>query len=154
MTAYTGTDPVLGKSVTDLQSGITVSDDAITGQLVLTNGYTGYSSNVSEQSGAYLVLQANSTNENAVITAEIVDATDASVKMLDNGILIARCGLMFIDQKLKITARADGCSPVVKVFDLHGLTAVDIGDITWGHEDPTYDVDPEPIVEPGIPPYS
>ena len=140
--AYTGTDPVLGKSVTELQSGITVSDDAITGQLVLTDDYTGYSSNVSEQSGAYLVLQANSTNENAVITAEIVDATDASVKMLDDGILIARCGLMFINQKLKITASADGYSPVVKVFDLRGLTAVDVGDITWGHEDPTYDVDP------------
>ena len=138
MTAYTGTDPVLGKSVTELQSGITVSDDAITGKLVLTNDYTGYSSNVSEQSGAYLVLQANSTNENAAITAEIVDATDASVKMLDDGILIARCGLMFIDQKLRITASAYGYLPVVKEFDLHGLTAVDVGDLIWGNEDPTY----------------
>lgn len=119
----------------------------------MTSGYTGYSDAEAEQTGVYLVLQASSSNENAVITAEIVDKIDASVKVLDNNIIIAHSGFLFGDQKLKVTASADGYMPATKEFALLELTASEWGDIIWNHEEPTY-VNPDPIDEPGVPPYS
>lgn len=138
VSAYTGTEPVLGKSVSTLQSGITVSDSAVTGTLYTTSGYTGYSENTADQSGIYLVLQTSSTNENAVITAEIVNATDANVKKLDNGILIVHGGLSFGGQKLKVTASSEGHASATKEFDLSGINTSTYIDPIWSGGDPAY----------------
>lgn len=68
MSAYTGSDPILGKSVSDLQTGVAFSDVAeqghnimgtASGTLKSVSGYTGYSDAVSEQSGHYIAVHVD-----------------------------------------------------------------------------------------------
>ena len=48
---------MLGKAVNELQRDVIIADNEVTGTLKYINGYVGFSSNVSEQSGNYLALK-------------------------------------------------------------------------------------------------
>ena len=52
-----------------MQEGITITDNAITGTLKLVSGYTGFSEDVSKQSGNYLALHFSATDD-ATLSAE------------------------------------------------------------------------------------
>ena len=127
VTAYTGSDDLLGKSVGDLQTGVTVGRSAVTGTLKYVDDYTGFSSNVNEQQGNYLVLHAAAGEgvENPVITAEIIGGDHGPVTLDPDGILIAR--IKNVAQKVKFTATADGHEPTTKTFNLASLILTPAG---------------------------
>lgn len=110
---------LLGKSITELQSNVSVGDDAITGELLYVDDYTGFSSKVEEQSGNYLVLHCES-DEGATITVEVVGGTSGPVTLDPDGIII----LLIRDtatQSVRVIATKDEVS-TTKVYSLTGLT--------------------------------
>ena len=66
-----------------MQTNVVVGDADITGTLKYVTGYTGFSSNPSEQSGNYLALKFDFIPEDAVTTVEVVGGTKGPVT-LDN----------------------------------------------------------------------
>ena len=107
-----------------MQEDVEVTDRAIIGTLKYVTGYTGFSGDVSEQSGNYLVVHAEVPDENGVtITAELEGSAHGPVTLDSDGILIAR--IRSADQLagyLIFTASKSGCKPVTKRWALNGLT--------------------------------
>ena len=90
VTTLTGVN-LLGKTVDDLQEDIAISDaGVISGTSKYVTDYTGFSGDVSEQSGNYLALHAASAVPGAVITAEVIGGSGRVVTLDSDGILIAR----------------------------------------------------------------
>lgn len=109
---------LLGKHVNDLQEGVWIGPNSITGKLKAVTGYTGFSGDPAEQSGHYLVTHSTST-DGATITVELLGGT-TGVKTLDaDGILITR--VTSGNQKLRVTATKQDMPTTVKTFDLSGL---------------------------------
>lgn len=125
-----GTD-VLGKTVSDLQSDVSISGNAITGTLKYIDDYTGFSSNVSEQSGNYLALKF--TNIPATATSvkvglkptyksgSAVDDYSGLVEIISdpdkNGVFLVRDSAT---QKF-IVLTTDGTNSKMDTYDLSGL---------------------------------
>ena len=81
---------LLGKTADDLQSDIKVRKDKITGTLKYVTGYTGFSSDVAEQSGNYIAIKAECNFEDATITGEVVGGTHGPVTLDSDRIIICR----------------------------------------------------------------
>ena len=115
-----GTD-LLGKSVSDLQSGITVGENAITGTLKYVTGYTGFSGDAAEQKGNYLAFHSASTGADS-ITVELIGGTSGrgEVTLDGDGIMIAR--ISNINQKIKVRAYKNGVVANSRLYSLAGLT--------------------------------
>lgn len=109
---------LLGKSITDLQSNIVVSDTAITGTLNYVTGYTGFSSETAKQSGNYLALLAKS-DDGATITGEVVGGDKGPVELDADGIFIAYIADNST-QSIKFTATKDD-EVVSKTYSLTDL---------------------------------
>lgn len=96
---------LLGKSVTDLQEGVSISGGTISGTLHYVEGYTGFSGDPAEQEGNYIALHAEdesatsiaikplgSTAEPAALDPDglyilhIVKATGIEVYTVKNGV--------------------------------------------------------------------
>lgn len=118
MTAYTGDEDLFGKSASDLQTGVTFSQSgAVTGTLKHVTDYTGFSSNVSEQSGNYIVFHAEVPDEEGVtITAKITKTSTLD----SDGIAVFR--VVDKTNNLTVTASKEGYDSVTKTFTLSGLT--------------------------------
>lgn len=112
-----GTD-LLGKSVTDLQSGVWIGPEQITGTLKYVTGYTGFSGDPAEQSGHYLVTHSTSS-DGATIKAELLGGTTPEVTLDSDGILITR--VTSNNQRLRITATKDDMPATIKTYDLSAL---------------------------------
>lgn len=110
---------LLGKDVDDLQSGIGVGGSDITGTLKYVTGYTGFSEDVSEQSGNYIALHIETDAEGATITAELSGDPRGPVTLDNDGLLIAR--IKSKGQKIKVVATKSGYPTVEKTFTLSGL---------------------------------
>ena len=82
---------LLGKTVSDLQDDIEINVRSITGTSKYVTGYTGFSGDVSEQSGNYLALHITSSAEGATITAQLNPERDP-VTLDPDGIIIFRIG--------------------------------------------------------------
>ena len=67
-----GEGTLLGKSVRDLQSGITFNDNGVYGTLYKVTGFTGFSGDVNEQSGHYLAFRVDTDDEDDEITVELL----------------------------------------------------------------------------------
>ena len=107
--------------VNDLQSGIIVGEDGITGTVKHVTGYTGFSGDVSEQSGNYLVLHCAVPDVAGVtISTELIGGVHGPVTLDDDGLIIYR--VTSNTQSIKVTATKTGWPPVVKTFSLSGLT--------------------------------
>lgn len=106
---------LLGKIVTDLQEDIEVGTDAITGTLKSVSGYTGFSGDVSEQSGHYLALHCEAT-EGATITVELIGGTHGPVNLDEDGLIIFR--IAATTQKVKVTAAKTGYNSVTRTYEL------------------------------------
>ena len=76
---------LLGKVASDLQTGVTLDGNDIKGTLKYVDGYTGFSSNVEEQSGNYLVLHVEED-----VYVEVINGTSGPTKLDEDRIIILR----------------------------------------------------------------
>lgn len=129
--AETGTQVVLGKEVSDLQSNVTVDGTSISGTLNYVTDYTQFSSQTELQSGNYLALKFSD-----------IDPAATSVKV---GLVPSAIGMDLVEiiddpdkngvfrvtnkntQKFKIVT-SDGTNEKTQIFDLSGLTLEDQGE--------------------------
>ena len=72
---------MLGKAVNELQRDVVIADNEVTGTLKYINGYVGFSSNVSEQSGNYLALKIDAEPVEAKTVVELVGGTKGPVTL-------------------------------------------------------------------------
>ena len=113
----------MGKHATDLQENISISGTSITGTLKYVTGYTGFSGDVSEQSGNYLALHfAVAGVTGATISVELVGGTaDWPVILDSDGLIVVRITNKNT-QYLKVVAGKAGYVSVERAYDLSGLT--------------------------------
>lgn len=116
-----GETDVLGKTVAELQSGVTISGSTISGTLNNIDGYTGFSGNIAEQSGHYLVLRADTGNASDTITVELIGGTVGRPVTLDSDRNIVLRIANTSTQSVKVVA-TDGKQTVTKSYSLTGLT--------------------------------
>ena len=115
-----GTD-LLGKHVSDLQSGVIIGDSQIVGTLKYVKNYTGFSGDPAEQNGNYIVLHCTSSETVDSLSVEVVNGTVGHPVTLDvDGIAVLKIADKF-RQKIRFAAYKDDKS-VTKTFDLSGLT--------------------------------
>ncbi len=112
------TADLLGKYASDLQSGIRIGAESITGTLKYVTGYTGFSGDVSEQSGNYLALHIEADEPDSIV-AELVNGTHGPVTLDDDGLLVTRVTNKST-QTIRITA-TKGTESVTKTYSLAGL---------------------------------
>lgn len=110
---------LFGKSVSDLQTDIEITDDSITGTLKYVTDYTEFSSEVSEQSGNYLALKIATDPEDATTTVELVGGTKGPVTLDDD------CNIVLLirnkdTQSIKIISSKDE-ETVTKTYSLSSL---------------------------------
>lgn len=114
-------EDLFGKTVDELQSGVSVGTNAITGTLLYVDDYTGFSSKVEEQSGNYLALHCSvPLASDATITVEVIGGTSGPATLDDDGLIVDR--IANTSQKIKVVASKTGYESVTKTFNLTGLT--------------------------------
>ena len=110
---------VLGKDAGDLQEDIAIADGAITGTLKYVTGYTGFSGDVSEQSGNYIALKVEAIADS--ITVELVNGTLGHPVTLDSdGMIVIRISDK-TTQSITVVATKDNVSETHN-FSISGLT--------------------------------
>lgn len=110
---------MFGKSVTDLQTGVSVGNAAITGTLHNITGYTGFSSKTEQQSGHYLAIHASSEDADS-ITVELVGGTSGPVTLDEDGIIV----LLIADkdtQSVRVIATKGSATKTLN-YSLTGVT--------------------------------
>lgn len=113
-----GTD-LFGKTVSDLQTGIVVGNDAITGTLKYVSDYSS-AYGPGEDSGNYLVIHCESETDDATITVEVVGGTSGPQTLDEDGIIICRIADKDA-QSIRVIATAGGKTNVHN-YRLSGLT--------------------------------
>ena len=83
-------------------------------------GYTGFSSNTSEQEGNYLALKVDADSKDAVVTVELVGGTKGPVT-LDDDMNIVLLIKNKDTQSIKVTVD-NGENSTTKTYGLIGLT--------------------------------
>jgi hypothetical protein len=111
---------LFGKTVDSLQENVVVGESEITGTLKYVTGYTGFSSNTSEQEGNYLALKVDADSEDAIVTVELVGGTKGPVT-LDDDMNIVLLIKNKDTQSIKVTTTHNEES-VTKTYGLSGLT--------------------------------
>lgn len=112
---------MLGKKPADLQTGIKISDNAITGTLKHVTGYTGFNGSVvEEQSGNFIALQFEATPEDAVTTVEIVGGKKGSVTLDEDMMFVGRITNKDTQSIKVVCKKAD--KTLTKTYKLSGLT--------------------------------
>ena len=106
-------------TASQLQSGIVVGEDSITGELKNVEGYTQFNpSNVGEQSGHFLALKLSSTDD-ATVKTQLIGGTKPEITV-DDGFcvyLIANKN----SQSVKVSTEKNG-KTTTKTYSLTGLT--------------------------------
>lgn len=113
-------ETLLGKELTDLQTGVTfdLKTGKVTGTLKYVTGYTGFSGDTEEQEGHYLAVKFDVPDVSGVT----YKTTTYKTSTLDSDqILIYR-----VDGHdgvpLSVNVSKSGCTPITRTFDLSGLT--------------------------------
>lgn len=106
---------LFGKHIDDLQEGIVVGDDKITGTLKYVTDYTEFSGKASEQQGNYLALHATANDPTATVKVGI---TKMSTLEEDGIIVLIVKGT---GTPVTVTAEVEGKDPVTKTFSLADL---------------------------------
>lgn len=112
----TGSQDLFGKTAADLQTGISVGEDAITGTLKYVDDYTGFSSKVEEQSGNYIALHAETDVPDATISVKVTNP----VTLDADGDVVLRIADKST-QTITVVASKEGYTSTTKVFSLTGL---------------------------------
>lgn len=111
---------LLGKEITDLQSGVSIGDDAISGTLKYVTDYTGFSGDPAEQEGHYLALHIDTDVEADSITVQLIGGDHGPVELDSDRTNIFR--IKNKQEKIKIVAKKEGYPDVVKTYNLAALT--------------------------------
>ena len=114
---------LLGKTVNDLQKNIKFNGNKVTGTLKYVTGYTGYSGDVSEQSGNYLAIHAELFGIPSTVSPTITVSANITSTLDDDGLCIIRCGEDL--EAFTVTASAEGYTTKTITFDLTGLTKLE-----------------------------
>lgn len=112
---------LLGKSASDLQSDISVTNGVISGTLNYVTGYTGFSGDVSEQSGNYLAIYVDTDKDVDSITVELIGGTLGHPVTLDSDRIIVIRVTNVSTQSVKVVVNKNGLSQS-KTYELTGLT--------------------------------
>lgn len=111
---------LLGKTAGDLQENVEVNSNAITGTLKYVTGYTGFSGNVSEQSGNYLAIKVTAL-AGATITVELVGGTVGHPVTLDeDGMIVIR--ITDLETQSITVVATSGTISETQSFSISGLT--------------------------------
>ena len=108
---------LFGKSVTDLQSDITIEDNTISGTLKHVTDYTDFSSIAEEQSGNYIALRCKADSADSVYV-QVSGSENPPVKLDDDGIVVLR--IKDNIQTITFTAVANGIAETI-TYSLTGL---------------------------------
>ena len=109
---------LFGKTVDDLQTGVSFGNGTVTGTLKYVDDYTGFSSNVEEQTGNYIVLKAEVPEVSDVtITVKITNP----VTLDSDGIFVGKIANKS-SQTITVVASKTGLPSVTRIFTLSGLT--------------------------------
>jgi len=109
---------LLGKSVTDLQTGVTLGKSAIRGELKYVSNYTGFSGDPNEQKGNYLALKCECEDADSIVV-ELVGGYHGPVTLDSDGLIILKVANN--TQSVKVTANASGYESVTKTYSLTGM---------------------------------
>ena len=88
-TDVSASEDLFGKTIDDLQTGVTIGENSITGTLKFVDDYTGFSSDPAMQSGNYLVIHCT-VNDSTPITVEVVGGTSGPRQLDADGIIVLR----------------------------------------------------------------
>lgn len=109
---------LFGKTVSDLQDEIVIENNAISGTLKYVDDYTGFSGDVSLQSGNYIALHFSVPEvDDVTITVTVTNP----VVLDEDGIAVLRIADKS-SQTITVVASKDGYESVTKVLTLSGLT--------------------------------
>ena len=112
---------LLGKYVADLQEDIEFGKYGISGTLKYVTGYTGFSGDVSEQSGNYLALHfAVADHDDATITVKLTKGKHGE-QTLDPSDNICIFRIEDAAQEIIVTATVTGYRPTTIRVPIHGL---------------------------------
>lgn len=111
---------LLGKELSDLQSGVGVGSETITGTLKYVTGYTGFSGDPAEQEGHYIALHIDTDVEADSITVHLIGGDHGPATLDEDRTCIFR--IKNKQEKIKIVAKKEGYPDVEKVYDLSGIT--------------------------------
>lgn len=113
-------EDLFGKTVSDLQSGVAISGNAITGTLKYVDDYTGFSSKTEEQSGNYLAIHAADSKADS-ITVEVLGGTSGPRTLDSDGLIVLRIADKNT-QRVQVKSYKDGAVKDTKTYSLTGLT--------------------------------
>ena len=113
-TNVSASEDLFGKTISDLQTGVTIGEDGITGTLKFVDDYTGFSSDPAMQSGNYLVIHCE-VNDSTPITVEVVNGTSGPRQLDADGIIVLRIADKDT-QSVRVVA-----GNVTKTYSLTGL---------------------------------
>ena len=117
-------DAVLyGKYASDLQSDVTISEYRISGTLKYVTGYTGFSDDVSLQTGNYLAFRAIVPNVEGSTVTVTLKGNDP-ITLDDNGLVVLRITDKR-SQVVTIVASKEGCQTVKKRLSLSDLICLE-----------------------------
>lgn len=105
--------------VDDLQSGVTVGRNSISGRLLYVTDYTGFSSNPAEQNGNYLALRANDTGSDKIVV-ELVGGTSGPVELDADKTIVLRIRNKDT-QSVKVQSFKNDVLRETRTFSLSGL---------------------------------
>ena len=126
--AEDGNTVVFGKAVSELQDGINVGSDAITGTLKYVTGYTGFSSDPALQEGNFLAVNlANNDYSNFTSVKIGLDPSQGSglVEIIDDPDKNGVFRIASASQSFKIVSTSVDGIINTQTFDLSGLTLED-----------------------------
>lgn len=113
-------EDLLGKAPSDLQENIVITDDNISGTLKYVTGYTGFSGDVSQQSGNFLAIHVTIPT-GSTVKVFIIGGDNTEPKTMDSdGVLVAR--IKNTNEKVQFTVIKDGYRTVTKTYSLKNLT--------------------------------
>lgn len=111
---------MLGKKANELQAGVHIIGDSITGTLKNVTGYTGFSDQPEDQSGHYLALKFDVLPSEATTTVEIVGGTKGPVELDEDKLWVGKIANKD-SQSIKVESKY-GDKTVVKTYELTKLT--------------------------------
>ncbi len=115
-----GEGDAYGKSISELQTGIVVSDGAISGTLHYVENYTNFSSAIDEQEGNYLVVTVEA-DPDATVKFHLVGGSKGEITLTPDDRQVV-CRIRDKNsQSIRITAEKSG-KRNVKNYSLTGLT--------------------------------
>ena len=112
-----------GKYASDLQSDVTISEYRISGTLKYVTGYTGFSDDVSLQTGNYLAFRAIVPNVEGSTVTVTLKGNDP-ITLDDNGLVVLRITDKR-SQVVTIVASKEGCQTVKKRLSLSDLICLE-----------------------------